>query len=193
MKLKVPLFLFSVLLLAITCFAQTPTPTPAPTQHFTMSGSVVSYMGPGGSAPAAIADGYVNITKSWLVGYQQITIPSLATAKLGIVDFEHSLSAILGKTLTSKLAFDATQWQVDVFAGAGKLNESALNVNHIAETGGACLSRKLTTNLSLQPICGQWLHGGIVNGPLVTGVGSTASSTSASSTTAVSSGISIHF
>lgn len=175
--------LLALLLFAFPLFAQTPQ------QHFSLSGSAVSFMGPNGSAPASIADGYVNITKSWSAGYQQITIPQLATFKFGMVDLTKPLPSLLGKKLTAKLQFDATQWTVDFYGGAGKVNQGTLGVDRIAETAGVCATRKLTANVSAKLVCGAWLHGGTVSGLLASGIPTGA----ASSTASVSSGIQVHF
>ena len=183
------------LFLGASAQAQTVTtaPAPQPTQHFTLSGSVVSYMGPGGTAPASIADGYFNLTKNFSVGYQQITIPTIATAKLGVLDYGKPLSAWLGKTLSAKFVFDTSKVSLDVFGGAGKLNESALNVNRIAETAGACVSYSLGTNVSANLVCGQWLHGGIVNGFITNGSLPGTPATPQSNSAAISSGLKVHF
>lgn len=164
-------------------------------QHFELGGSAVSYMGPGGSAPATIAYGYFNVTKTFKAGYQEIIIPGLATAKLGVGAVGKPLCSWLGKALSAKLVFDCSKAAVDVFAGAGKLNQSALNVNRIAETAGVCVSYSLGANVSANLVCGQYLHGGIVNGfvtnaSLLGGVGLAAPQ---NSTAAVSTGIKVHF
>lgn len=185
----------AVLAMAANCTAQAlpNNPTPQPTQHFELSGSVVSYMGPGGSVPASIATGYFNVTKTFKVGYQQITIPSIASARLGVGDFGKPLCSWLGKTLSAKLVFDCSKASVDVFAGAGKLNESALNVNRVAETAGLCVSYSLGNNVSANLACGQWLHGGIVNGFITNGSLPAAPQSPNSSSAAVSTGIKVHF
>lgn len=173
-----------ILLLLLLCSSAS-----AQTQHFSLSGSAVSFMGPNGAAPASIADGYTNVTKSWSIGYQQVTIPQLATFKFGIVDLTKPLPSLLGKKNTAKLVFDASLWTVDFYGGAGKVNQDNLGVDRVAETLGICASRKLTTNVSAKLVCGQWLHGGTINGILSSGVTTGASS----STAAVSSGITLHF
>jgi hypothetical protein len=179
--------LFALLLFAIPLFAQT-NAVPPPV-HFSLSGSIVSYMGPGGAAPSSVVDGYFNLTQRVSVGYMQLTVPSIATAKFGMVKYDCPLSSCLGKKLTGKLVFDASKITLSFLAGAGKLNQSVLNVDRVAETGGLCVSYPVGGGVSLQLACGLWVHGGIVNGLLSTGI----PGTSASSTAAVSSGVSIHF
>lgn len=163
------------------------------TQHFSLSGGPISYMGPGGSAPATVADGYFNITKNFSAGYQQIIIPGLATAKLGMLDYGKPLCSWLGKKLSAKLVFDCSKESIDVFGGAGKLSQSGLNVNRIAEAAGLCISRSLGANVSVNLVCGEYLHGGIVNGVVIAGqVPGTAPATN-SSNAAVFSQIKVHF
>jgi hypothetical protein len=175
---------------ALALFLALPLVGLAQTQHFSLSGSAISFMGPAGSAPASIADGSFNVTQRVSFGYQQITIPQLATAKLGTLSYSAPLSSFVGKKMTAKFVFDASKISVNLLAGAGKLNQTTLNVNRIAETVGACLSYPLGANVSAKVVCGQWLHGGIVNGILSTGVPGTPTS---SSNAVISSGISVHF
>jgi hypothetical protein len=160
-----------------------------PPQHFSLSGQVISYMGAGGSTPATIVDGYFNVTARVALGYQQIIIPTLATAKLGVATYSLPLNSLVGKKLSAKFVFDSSKIGVTFLAGAGKLNQTMLGVNRTAETAGACVSYPIGANVSIKLVCGQWIHGGIVQGFLTTGV--PASPTS--STSAVSSGLAIHF
>ena len=173
-------------LFGTTLAAQTP---PASQQHFSMSGNVVSYFGPSGSAPASLADGYFNLTANVSIGYQHITIPSIATLQFGMVAYSRPLSSWVGQKLTKKFVFDATKVQVTAFGGLGKLVQDNFSVNRMAETGGACIAYPIAANVSVKLVCGQYIHGGIVNGFLTTGVPSSPTSNNAS----VSSGLAIHF
>lgn len=175
--------LLMMLLIPGMLFAQ------APVQHFSLSGSVIGYLGPGGSTPSSIADGYFNLTQRVAIGYQQITIPTVATVKLGCATYSLPLNVLAGKKLSAKFVFDASKIGVTFIAGAGKLNQSVLNVDRVAETGGIYISYPLGSNVSLKLIGAQWLHGGIVNGVLATGLPSSPNSSSA----AISTGISVHF
>ena len=179
--------LIALLLFAVPLFAQT-NAVPPP-QHFSLSGSVISYMGAGGSTPATIVDGYFNVTQRVALGYQQIVIPTLATAKLGMVTYSLPLNSLVGKKLAAKFVFDSSKIGVTFLGGAGKLNQSTLNVNRTAETAGACVSYPIGANVSIRLVCGQWIHGGIVNGLLSTGLPAAPNS----STSAVSSGLQVHF
>lgn len=178
-----------LLLVLLICAAQTRA------QHFSASGNVVSFMGPAGSVPASVADGYFNATKHISFGYQQITIPSLATLKLGMIAGDCTLAGCLGKKITSHLVFDATKPKLTFFGGAGKLNESSLGVNRIAEGVGVCIAYPVSGNVSLNIACGEYLHGGIVSGFLTTGIPGTAPTPAApqSSNANVYSGVKIHF
>ena len=191
MKLKATIILAVLLFAVPMVFGQTS--APASTQHFSLSGGAVSFMGPAGSAPATIGDGYFNVTKSLSAGYQQLVVPGLLTTKLGMLDIGKPLPSWIGKTLNSKLAFDSSKVSVDVFFGAGKLTQNVLNVNRIAEAAGVCVSYSLGANVSANVVCGEYLHGGIVNGFITTGQlpGTTASPNS--SNAAVYSQIKVHF
>jgi len=147
-------------------------------------------MGPGGSSPASIADGYFNITNRLSVGYQQITIPSLATARLGIVAYSTPLSSLAGKKLTAKFVFDASKITLTFLGGVGKLNQDNLSVSHIAETAGVCVNYPVGANVSIKLVCGQWLHGGIVNGLISN---TSIPGVTSPSNTVVSSGVAVHF
>ena len=182
-----------LLLLLLPTFSFAQAVAPAPTQHFSLSGSVVSFMGPGGAAPASIADGYFNLTQNFSVGYQQITVPSIASARLGMGAYSRPLSSWAGKKLTKKFVFDATKINVTLLVGVGKLTQSIDNVNHIAETAGVCVDYPVGGNVSIKLVCGQWLHGGMVNG-LIGNVPIPGSSPATqSSTAAISSGVKVHF
>ena len=177
------------LLFLFPSFARAQAVAPAPTQHFSLSGSVVSFMGPGGAAPASIADGYFNLTPNFSVGYQQITVPSIASARLGMGAYSKPLSSWAGKRLTKKFVFDATKINVTLLVGVGKLTQSIDNVNHIAETAGVCVDYPVGGNVSIKLVCGQWLHGGMVNGL----IGNIPIPAQSSSTAAISSGVKVHF
>lgn len=179
----------SVILLCLVLCSSGFAQSADPVQHFSLSGSVIGYFGPGGSAPASIADGYFNLTQRVALGYQQITIPGVATIKLGAATYSLPLNALAGKTLSKKFVFDSSKINVTFLAGAGKLNQDVLNVDRVAETGGVYVSYPLGANVSLKLIGAQWIHGGIVNGFLATGLPSAPNSSSA----AISTGISVHF
>lgn len=178
--------LLMVLLIPGMLFAQT---NAVPVQHFSLSGSVIGYFGPGGSTPSSIADGYFNLTQRVALGYQQITIPTIATVKLGCATYSLPLNSLAGKKLSTKFVFDSSKIGVTFLAGVGKLNQDTLNVDRIAETAGVYISYPLGSNVDLKLIGAQWLHGGIVNGVLATGLPSSPNSSSA----AISAGIRVHF
>src|SRR5690348_3548147 len=121
--------LLALLLFATPLFAQNAVP---PTTHFSLSGQVISYMGAGGSTPATIVDGYFNVTQRVALGYQQIIIPTLATAKLGMVTYSLPLNSLVGKKLSAKFVFDSSKIGVTFLAGAGKLNQTTLGVDRTA-------------------------------------------------------------
>lgn len=159
-----------------------------PVQHFSLSGSVISYLGPGGSAPATIADGSFNVTARVAFGYQTIIVPTVATMKFGTASYSLPLNSLVGKKLSGKFVFDSSKIGVTFIGGAGKINQSALNVDRIGETAGIYISYPLGSNVSLRLVGAQWVHGGI-NGFLATGLPSSSGSSSA----AISTGIAVHF
>lgn len=179
--------LIALLLFAVPLFAQTNAAPPV--QHFTLSGSIVSYMGPAGATPASIADGYFRLTNRLSAGYMQLTIPTIATGKFGMLKYDCPLAACLGKKLNAKLVFDTSKITLSFLGGAGKINQSSLGVDRIGETAGLCVSYSLGANVSARLACGIWVHGGIVNGLLSTGLPGSPSS----STAAVSSGLQVNF
>lgn len=164
--------------LALPTFAQTPM-----LSHFSLSGSAVGFMGSSGSQPASIVGLNFQLTPSVLIGYQQIQIPGISTNfDLGVVGYGKSLSSLLGKTLSDKMLFDATQVNVEFVGGAGKQIGTAPNASsHVAECAGVFLSIPVSSNVSFQMIGAEWLHGtsnGFITSP---------------STAAISSGLSINF
>jgi hypothetical protein len=181
------------IIIAILSVLVSPLLASSQTQHFSLSGGPITYMGPSGSAPATIADGYFNVTKTFSAGYQQIIIPGLATAKLGMMDVSKPLASWLGKTLTAKLAFDSSKVSIDVFAGAGKLSQDVLKVNRIAEAAGVCVSYAIGANVSANVVCGEYLHGGIVNGLITVGQLPGSAPSASSSNAAVFSQLKVHF
>jgi hypothetical protein len=76
---------------------------------------------------------------------------------MGVVGFTKPLSSLLGKTITSKLLFDATSLNVTFQGGGGKLLTPT--ANHIAETFGASLSYPIPgTSAAIQVLGYQWVH-----------------------------------
>jgi hypothetical protein len=187
MKRAILVAVAGVLLFAGAGRAQSASPT-APLQHFTLSGNAVGFLGAAGGAPqsASLAGASFNLTQRFSLGYELITVPSVASYNFGTVGYTLPLSSLVGKTINSHFTFDATKVNVEFMGGLGKVSQSALNLSRIAETVGAYISYPLSNNVSIQIIGAQWLHGGI------TGTSGFVTSTN-SSTAALSSGLLINF
>lgn len=153
--------LIAALLIAPVALAQTPVTADTST-NFSLSGSAVGFSGlSGGSQPASIAGAWFNITQRVSLGYEMITIPTLATFHFGMAQYQLPLSSLVGKKLTGHFLFDASKVAVGFQGGIGKLTETNLNVSHIAETAGLCVSYPLNSTLSMQLICAQAVLGGV--------------------------------
>ncbi len=156
-------YLLSFVGLLFSCvlsFAQT-APAPAPAvQHFVISVSASGYNGQSGAAPLSIAGTGIQLTQNLSVAYNLISNPSDTTApkyNLGVINYSRGLNSILGKSLSSKLSFDSSNFVVTFQGGAGKV--SMPSVHHVAETGGIYLSRPLADHVSLQVVGYQVLRG----------------------------------
>lgn len=162
---------------AVPAVAQTGT-----IQHITLSGSATGFMGGGGTQPASIAGATFSLTQRISLGYEQITIPSVASFDMGIGQYTLPFSSLMGKKISSHFVFDASKVNVTFMAGAGKLLQSAQNVSRIAETAGVYVSYPISGNLSVRIVGAQYIHGGVQNGLLTT-----------PSTAAISTGLSLSF
>jgi hypothetical protein len=158
--------------------------TPAQTEHFTLSGSAVGWMGASSSAPASIAGVSFHLTPRVSLSYEQLTVPTIASFDMGYVRYSLPLSSLIGKKITSHFVFDASKVGVSFKAGGGKVLQSALNVSRIAEAGGISLSYPLANHIDVQVIGVTYYHGGIsgTNGLVIT-----------PSTAAIASGLAVHF
>lgn len=155
---------------------------PSTVAHFTLSGSAVAFKGTSSTLAASIGQASFQMTKRLAIGYEQVTVPTLASFDLGVVSYTLPLNALAGKKLSSHFTFDPTQIGVTFQGGIGKVLQADQGVSRIAETVGVYISYPLANHLSLNIIGGQWLHGGVQNGFIVT-----------PSTAAISSGLSISF
>lgn len=138
--------------LAVSAMAQ----SEPPTQHFVISGNAAGY---GGSEAVSIEGAGFQVTKSVSVAYGRISNPMDSTKpiyNLGDLNYTRELASLLGAKLTSKLAFDSTNWLVTFQVSGGKV--TAPGVNHVAEGVGIYLSRPVATNMSMTSGI-RFLHG----------------------------------
>jgi len=175
------ILLLSLLLYGTVCFAQSTTPVVPPTQLFTFSGNISGFSTGSSTSGAVVATAALQLTNQFSAGYEHIQISSINSRyELGVVAYTRTLDTLLGTSLSSKLLFDPSQIGVTFSGGLGKVLEPT--ANRIAETLGVHISYPLTTNMSIQVIGIDFLHGG----------GHTGFITSSYSE-AVSTGINIHF
>lgn len=175
------LILFALLALFVTSGHAQDTASQS-IQHFTLSGSAMAFKGVSGTQAASIGQASLQLTSRVDIGYEQITVPTLATWDLGVAGYALPLNSLLGKKISSHFAFDSSGYKVHFQAGIGKVMQSTQSVSRIAETAGVYLTKDVANHITLRIIGGEWLHGGVQNGFIVT-----------PSTAAISSGLSISF
>lgn len=182
--MKRAFLLLLAVLLAPAVFAQTPV-TADNFTHFSLTGSATGFLGAsGGNQPANIAGGWFNITQRVSIGAEMITIPTVATFKFGMVQYQLPLANLVGKKLTGHFLFDASKVAVGFQGGVGNLVQSNQNVSKIAGTVGVTLSYPLSDHLSMQIISAQYVRGGVAG---------TSGLVSSPSAAAISSGLGINF
>lgn len=185
MKMKTLVLALSLLLLGGLAQAQSTTASTV-LSNISITGTASGFMGASGTQPASILGADFQVSQAVSVGYEQVQISALNTNyDFGVVNYGVPLSSLLGKTLTSKLTFNASDVSVTFTGGVGKMLTSATTStpanSHIAETAGVFLHIPVSANLSFQVLGAQWIHGvsnGVVTAP---------------STAALSSGLSISF
>src|SRR5271155_3406225 len=109
-----------------------------PTFHFVAGGSAIGFNSGSGSQAGSIAYTGIQVTTDVAVTYEHITVGSLnASGNLAVASYTRPLNALLGKTVSSKLLFDASNINVTFGAGAGRWTTAKSN---IAETISASIS-----------------------------------------------------
>ncbi len=133
------------------------TPAAPPTFHFVAGGSAINFTA-NGSNVGSVAYTGLQLTAGIAATYEHITVPSLSSRyELGVISYTKPLNSLLGKTLSSKLLFDASNMNVTFQGGGGKLLTPTSN--HLAETVGASLSYPIAgTSMAVQVIGYQWVH-----------------------------------
>lgn len=176
------------LLFAVPLLAQN-APAPSPFSNFSLDGSAVGFLGSAsGSQPASLVGAWYQTTARVSFGFETIQIPANSSWYFGMAKYQLPLSSLLGKKITAKLKFDASQIGVGFEGGLGKMLQSATAaqiaapVNRFAGTVGVTVSIPLSSNLAFQAISAQWLQSGVQHGLIVT-----------PSTAAISTGLSLHF
>jgi hypothetical protein len=163
MKVIKKLF-FAVLLLgaAVPALGQTNV-APPPTFHFVAGGSAINFNSGNGAQVGSVAYTGLQLTADVAVTYEHFTIPSQsASGNLAVASYTRPLSALLGKTVASKLLFDTTNINVTFSGGAGRWTTAKSN---IAETVGVSVSYPIAgTSAAIQILGYQYVHAPSVNG-----------------------------
>jgi len=135
----------AVLLLCTTlpAFAQTAL------SNASISGSFTGFSaGSGGWQPAVLASASYQVTQRVTGAYWEISVPSLSrNYNLGVGTYTLPLSSILGKTISSKLLFDASAIPVGFSAGAGEVVQ--LGITHAAGIAGASFGIPVSESTTL--------------------------------------------
>jgi len=157
MKIKALVIELVVLLFAVGASAQS---APAPVvQHAVISVDAAGYGSAKGTQAVSLVGGAFQFTSNVSLGYLRVSNPADSTQpvyNLGVANYSRELKALLGSKLSSKLAFDSSNFVVTFQAGGGKVNYAG--ASHVAEVGGIFLTRPVANNLALT--CGyQVLHG----------------------------------
>jgi hypothetical protein len=170
-----------ILLIAVNVHAQAPLPVTPPVQTFVITGNIAGFNGASATSGAVIASAGMQVTNAISASYVHVGISAINSRyELGVIGYSRTLNSLLGKKISDKLLFDASQIGVTFTGGVGKVLQP--KVNGFAETVGIHISHPLTNNMSVQIIGIDFLHGGGHTGFLTRNV-----------TEAVSTGINIHF
>lgn len=129
--------------------------------NFNVTGSAIGFSGASGTQAASLAGANYNVTSRVVAGYWNLNIPALATYNFGEAGYALPLSSIIGKTLSSKLNFDASAVEVEGNAGIGKVTSGTPVESHIAEIIGGSVTFPITANLSFNAVQLYYVHGGI--------------------------------
>ena len=172
----------ALLLAGLAGFAQTVDPA----EHVTLGASVIGFVGSaGGSVPASIVSANFNVTPSVAIGFEELTVPSIASYHLAVGAYTLPLARLAGKPFNSGFL---NKVNVSFLAGGGILEQGRWacrgprSIDRVAETVGAAATYPLFKHVTLQLLGYQYVHAGIVN-----------DRRGASSTSAISSGVALSF
>lgn len=119
-------------------------------QHFVINTSTAGTSSSDGMQPVAVAGAGFQLTSNLSVAYGRISNPTNSQQpvyNLGDLNYTRELKSLLGTKLSSKLAFDSTNWLVTFQASAGKV--TGVGFNRIAEGGGVYLTRPVANNVAV--------------------------------------------
>jgi hypothetical protein len=134
-----------------------------PTFHFVAGGSAIGFNSGSGAQVGSLAYTGLQVTNTVAVSYEHLNVPSMnATGNLAVASYTRGLNSLLGKSLSSKLLFDASNINVTFSGGAGKW---ATTKSNIAETAGVSISYPIPgTSAAVQILGYQYIHAPNVNG-----------------------------
>jgi len=150
MRKRLAMLLF---LVAVPCLAlgqTTPPPTAPATQNFVITVDAANYNNQKGNQAVMLVGASARLTTNFSAGYLAVTNPMDSQQPryhLGVVNYTRGLEYLLGSKLTSKLAFDASNYFVTFGLGAGKVTSPG--VNRIAESASIHLTRPVANNMSM--------------------------------------------
>jgi hypothetical protein len=131
--------------------------------NFSVTGSAIGFAGaPAGAQTASLAGVNYQVTSRFSAGYWNLNVPALATYNFGVAGYALPLSSILGKSISSKLTFDASAVEVGFDTGIGKVTQGTPVANsRVSEIVGGSITFPITANLSFNAVQLYWVHGGI--------------------------------
>ena len=138
--------------------------------NFSFNGSAIGFSATNGTQPAVLAGANYNLTSRVQVGYWALAVPAISSSyQYGVVGYGLPLSSIIGKSLSSKINFDASAVGVNFQAGLGKVlqtttpigSTTSTSTSRFAEIVGIAVTFPLTSTLSFNAVEAYWTHGGI--------------------------------
>lgn len=101
-----------------------------------ISGNFTGFFGGSGTQPAVLASASYQVTQRWTGAYWALAVPAVSRSyNMGVATYTLPLSSLLGKTISSKLLFDASAIPIGLSAGAGEVTQSG--ITHAAGIAGA--------------------------------------------------------
>jgi hypothetical protein len=177
MKLRILAVLLAV------CFCLGVANAQSTLSNASISGNFTSFFGGAGTQPAVLASANYQITQRVSGGYWELAVPANSRSyNLGVGSYTLPLSSLLGKTLSSKLLFDASAIPVSFSAGLGDVSQSG--ITHAAGIIGGSFSVPVSQSATLNVFQAYGVFGG--------GNSSGAFSNISSSTFTMATGVTVH-
>jgi hypothetical protein len=145
----------AVLLLCTTLstFAQTAL------SNASISGNFTGFSGGGGWQPAVLASASYQVTQRVTGAYWELSVPAFSrNYNLGVGTYTLPLSSLLGKTISSKLLFDASAIPVAFSGGLGEVVQ--LGITHAAGIAGVSFGLPVSESTTLNVLQVYGVFGG---------------------------------